>query len=118
MTRDEVNAHCAALPGAEWSDPWGGGHDVWKVGGKMFASMGTMNHGVSFKCADEAGAAMLIELGRAERAPYLPRGGWVMVRWDAMEGSELRRRLTRSYLTVRRSLARRVQAGLGPEPTD
>ncbi len=37
MTRDEINALCATLPGAENSDPWGGGHDAWKVGGKMFA---------------------------------------------------------------------------------
>jgi predicted DNA-binding protein (MmcQ/YjbR family) len=114
--REDVNAHCAGLPGAEVSDPWGGGHDVWKVGGKMFASMGTMNQGVSIKCSDESEAAMLIDLGRAERAPYLTRGGWVLVRWGAMDGDELRARLTRSYLTVRRRLTKRVQAGLGPEP--
>jgi predicted DNA-binding protein (MmcQ/YjbR family) len=116
MTREDVNAHCATLPGAELSDPWGGGHDVWKVGGKMFASMGTMNTGVSIKCADPSEAAMLIDAGRAERAPYLARGGWVLVRWGAMDADELAARLTRSYLTVRRGLTKRVQAGLGPEP--
>lgn len=116
MTRDDVNAHCAALPGSELDDPWGGGHDVWKVGGKMFASMGAMNAGVSIKCADPGEAAMLIEAGRAERAPYLARGGWVLIRWGAIDGDELRARLTRAYLTVRRGLTRRVQATLGPEP--
>jgi predicted DNA-binding protein (MmcQ/YjbR family) len=118
MTREAVNAHCATLPGAELSDPWGGGHDVWKVGDKMFASMGSMNAGVSIKCADPSEAAMLIDLGRAEPAPYLTRGGWVLVRWGAMEADELRARLTRSYLTVRHGLTKRVQAGLGPEPSD
>lgn len=116
MTREGVNAHCATLPGAEVSDPWGGGHDCWKVGGKMFASMGSMNAGVSIKCADPGEAAMLIDAGRAEPAPYLTRGGWVLVRWGAMDADELKARLTRSYLTVRRGLTKRAQAGLGPEP--
>ena len=116
MTRDEINAHCAGLPGAEVSDPWGGGHDCWKVAGKMFASIGVLNEGVSFKCATAGDAAMLIDLGRAQRAPYLPRGGWVFVGWNAMEAGELRERLTLSYLTVRRALSKRMQAALGPEP--
>ena len=42
MSRDLVNAICAGLPGAEVSDPWGGGHDCWKVGGKMFAVTGAV----------------------------------------------------------------------------
>ena len=42
MGRDLVNAICAGFPGAEVSDPWGGGHDAWKVGGKMFACVGVM----------------------------------------------------------------------------
>ena len=116
MTREEVNAHCASLPGAGVSDPWGGGHDCWKVADKMFASMGVKSEGVSLKCASAGDAAMLIDLGRAERAPYLTRGGWVLVRWGTMDEDELRERLTMSYLTVRRSLPKRVQAALGPEP--
>ena len=32
MSRDTVNAICETFPGAELSDPWGGGHDAWKVG--------------------------------------------------------------------------------------
>ena len=82
----------------------------------MFALMGTMNEGVSLKCPSPDDAAMLIELGRAERAPYLTRGGWIFVRWGSMDGDELRTRLTASYLTVRRSLPKRTQATLGPEP--
>ena len=116
MTREEVNTHCAGLPGTDVSDPWGGGHDCWKVAGKMFATIGAMNEGVSFKCASVGDAAMLIDLGRVERAPYLPRGGWVFVRWAAMPDDERRDRLTLSYLTVRRSLPKRTQTALGPEP--
>lgn len=116
MTREEFNDHCATLAGAEFSDPWGGGHDCWKVGGKMFAVVGAMDQGITFKCADAGSAQLLLELGRAERAPYMPRGGWVLVRWGAMDGDELRERLTVSYLTVRRSLPKRVQAALDSEP--
>jgi predicted DNA-binding protein (MmcQ/YjbR family) len=58
MSRAFVNAHCARLPGAEVSDPWGGGHDAWKVGGKLFALVGaTEDHGVSVKCPDVETAA-------------------------------------------------------------
>lgn len=35
-----VNSICRTFPGADVSDPWGGGHDAWKVGGKMFACVG------------------------------------------------------------------------------
>ena len=56
MSRETVNTICATLPGADCSDPWGGGHDAWKVGGKMFASIGVKGDGVAVKCAsiDEA----------------------------------------------------------------
>ena len=46
MTRELVNAICRAFPGAEVSDPWGGGHDAWKVGGKMFACIGAVMPGI------------------------------------------------------------------------
>ncbi len=39
MSRQTVNDICKTFPGSDVSDPWGGGHDAWKVGGKMFASM-------------------------------------------------------------------------------
>ena len=44
MSREYVNSICAELPGAELSDPWGGGHDAWKVGGKMFACVGSVKY--------------------------------------------------------------------------
>lgn len=112
MTRESVNAICAVLPGSELSDPWGGGHCCWKIGGKMYASVGALNAGVSFKCADDDTARMLIELGRFEKAPYLPRGGWVFARWGSIEEDELRERLAASYARVRASLSRRLQASL------
>jgi len=115
MTRDLVNAHCAGLPGAEVSDPWGGGHDAWKVGGKLFALVGTVGDGVSVKCADVETAGLLIEMERAVRAPYLHRS-WVHVRFGAVPDDEIRERLTTSYRIIRAGLPKRAQAALAPAP--
>ena len=113
MTRAFVNAHCVTLPGAERSDPWGGGHDAWKVGGKMFAVVGAMDdHGVSVKCADVETAQLLIDMGRALRAPYLHRS-WVRLPWGAVPEDELRARIDQSYRIIRAGLPKKVQAGLG-----
>jgi predicted DNA-binding protein (MmcQ/YjbR family) len=112
MTRSLVNRHCATLPGAEVSDPWGGGHDAWKVGGKMFAVVGVVDDGVSVKCADTDTAALLIEMGRAVRAPYF-HASWVRLPWS-VEAEEITERLTTSYRIIRAGLPKRVQAALGP----
>ncbi|WP_110030711.1 MmcQ/YjbR family DNA-binding protein [Hoeflea marina] len=112
MSRDAVNRICAALPGSEKSDPWGGGHDCWKVGGKMFAVIGASDdHGVSLKCADTETADLLIEMGRAEKAPYL-HASWVRIRWGGMEEDELAERLRRSYELIRSKLSGKIRAAL------
>ena len=104
MTRAIVNAHAANLPGASHTDPWGGGHDAWKVGGKLFAVVGAMeDHGVDVKCADVETAQLLIEMGRAFHAPYFHKS-WVRVPWGLVDEAELRERITNSYLTIRASL--------------
>ena len=99
MTRDLTNTICAALPGAEVSDPWGGGHDAWKVGGKMFA------------CSVET-AEMLIAAGVAERAAYFHRS-WVYLPEGSAE-EELRHRIVTSYRIVRAGLTKKAQAALAP----
>lgn len=115
MSRSLVNDHCATLPGAERSDPWGGGHDAWKVGNTLFAVVGTMDTGVSVKCRDTETATLLIEVGRAEPAPYFHKS-WVHIPWGMVEDAELRERLETSYGIIRSGLPKRVQAGLAPAP--
>ncbi|QBF31642.1 MmcQ/YjbR family DNA-binding protein [Thalassococcus sp. S3] len=110
MSREFVNKICKALPGAEWSDPWGGGHDAWKVGGKMFACVGMMNDGVSVKTPDIETAQMLIEVGVGEKAPYFHRS-WIRLPWTCDE-TEMRHRLEASYDIVRASLTKKMQASL------
>jgi len=115
MTRAVVNATAAALPGATHSDPWGGGHDAWKVGGKLFAVVGASeNNGLSVKCPDVETAEMLIDLGRAMRAPYFHRS-WVRIPFGHVPDDELRDRITQSYRTIRASLPKKVRGGLGDE---
>ncbi len=110
MSRDFVNSVCRDLPGAEWSDPWGGGHDAWKVGGKMFACIGTANDGVSVKTPDIETAQMLIDAGVGVKAPYFHRS-WVRLPFDA-DKEEMRHRLAASYDLVRASLTKKLQATL------
>jgi predicted DNA-binding protein (MmcQ/YjbR family) len=110
MSRKLVNAICRTFPGAEVSDPWGGGHDAWKVGGKMFACIGAVMPGVSVKTDSVEAAQMLIDAGIGVKAPYFHRS-WVNLPWGTPK-DELRYRLTASYRLVRSSLAKRVQAEL------
>jgi predicted DNA-binding protein (MmcQ/YjbR family) len=112
MDRDAINAFCETLPGAECTDPWGGGHDAWKIGGKMFASMGVANDGVSVKTPDIETAELLIDLGKARKAPYFHKS-WVQIGWNNLPEDEMQDRLRVSYDLVRSKLPKKVQATLG-----
>lgn len=114
MSRTRTHAICAALPGATVSDPWGGGHDAWKVGGKMFACVGALREGTNVKCDSVETAEMLIAAGIAERAAYFHRS-WVYLPED-VAGDELGHRILSSYRIVRGGLTRKAQAALGPLP--
>ncbi|MCK0138892.1 MmcQ/YjbR family DNA-binding protein [Aliiroseovarius sp. F47248L] len=116
MTRKAVNKICEALPGAEWSEPFGPGHDIWKVGGKIFAAMGSVTEGVSVKTPDVETAMMLIEAGVGSKAPYFHRS-WVLLPFDAGQ-DELTHRIHRSYALIRSSLTKKAQATLAPFDPD
>lgn len=105
MSRQAINAICASLPGAQVSDPWGGGHDAWKVGGKMFACIGAITPGVSVKTESIEMAEMLIGMGVGVKAPYFHRS-WINIPFDAAP-DELRHRLHTSYRIVRASLPKK-----------
>ncbi|MGX9353881.1 MmcQ/YjbR family DNA-binding protein [Roseobacteraceae bacterium S113] len=121
MSRDHVNTYCATLPGAELEDPWGGGHDAWKIGGKMFTCIGMDGVGVSVKTESIDQAQFLIDMGRAEKAPYFHRS-WVRVRFDALADGdvsrdELEERIRTSFAIVRSGLTKKAQAALPPFET-
>ena len=110
--RQTVDAICTPLPGAEKSDPWGGGHDAWKVGGKMFACIGSMEPGISVKTKDIETATMLIDAGVGRKAPYFHRS-WIRLDEDA-PADELKHRIVTSYDIVRAGLTKKFQATLAP----
>jgi predicted DNA-binding protein (MmcQ/YjbR family) len=110
MSREFVNSYCATLPGTEVSDPWGGGHDAWKVGGKMFASVGAITPAVAVKTAGVEVADMLIEAGIAQRAKYM-HASWIQLPWGTSE-DELRVRILDSYKIIRSGLSKKLRASL------
>ena len=112
--RDLVTQTCAPLPGAEKSDPWGGGHDAWKVGSKMFACIGATLPGVAVKTADIETASMLVDAGVGQRAPYFHKS-WVLLP-ETTDPEELHHRLVTSYDIVRKGLTKKFQATLAPRP--
>ena len=116
MSRALINATCATYPGAEKSDPWGGGHDAWKVGGKMFACVGSVGDGVSVKTPDIETAQLLIEMGRATRAPYFHKS-WVRIPWGMVDDAEMAERLGTSYDIVRAGLTKKLQNTLAERQT-
>ena len=108
--RKRVESICAPLPGAEVSDPWGMGHEAWKVGEKIFACSGVSRTGVTVKTRDTETAGMLIEAGIGTQAPYFHKS-WILLLEDVAD-DELRHRLVTSYDLVRAGLSRKVRATL------
>ncbi|MEM1371295.1 MAG: MmcQ/YjbR family DNA-binding protein [Pseudomonadota bacterium] len=108
--RDTIDAICAQFPGAVKSDPWGGEHDAWKVGGKMFACIGSVTKGISVKTDSIETAEMLIETGVGTKAPYFHKS-WILLPENA-DQDELQHRLETSYDIVRAGLTKKAQAAL------
>ena len=80
----------------------------------MFASVGTMDTGVSVKTPDIETAQMLIETDVGEKAKYFHRS-WVHLPWGTPE-DEMRYRIEASYGIVRKGLTKKMQASLQPYP--
>jgi predicted DNA-binding protein (MmcQ/YjbR family) len=110
--RDFVNGFCAGLPGAVVTQPFGPDHDCLKVGARMFAIIGQMGDGVSVKTDHVDTARLLIETGRAIRAPYL-HASWARIPFGRVPDEEIRDRIATSYRLIRAGLPKKVQAGLG-----
>jgi predicted DNA-binding protein (MmcQ/YjbR family) len=110
MSKEAINGICGGFPGAERSEPFGPGIDVWKVGGKIFACIGGATPGAAVKTDSVETAEMLISAGVGTKAPYFHRS-WVLLPYDA-DADELRHRITASYSLIRGSLTKAAQATL------
>jgi predicted DNA-binding protein (MmcQ/YjbR family) len=108
---EAFDAAARALPGVTMDVQWGG-ESVYKVGGKMFAVMGTQG-GCSFKVSDIAFEA-LTEAGIARPAPYLARAKWVRLDdLDAQDDAEIADWLTSAHALVAAKLTRLKRRELG-----
>jgi predicted DNA-binding protein (MmcQ/YjbR family) len=111
MTRAALDKFCRSLPAATMMIQWGD-HQVYKVGGKMFAVIGS-GGSVSFKANDVA-FEMLVEPGVARPSPYMARAKWLYVDdAKAFPKGELRQYLAESHALVTKKLTRKAQRELG-----
>jgi predicted DNA-binding protein (MmcQ/YjbR family) len=112
MDRKGVKRVCLALKGVTLDHPWGDEHDVYKVGGKMFAMIGSQG-GLSLKVSGIA-FEVLTETGRARPAPYLARAQWVHLDdpsdWPK---DELVAQLRSAHSLIAAKLPKKVRTELG-----
>lgn len=108
-THETVARTALGLPAATHVVQWGG-HDVYKVGGKVFAICG--DEAVSFKVT-EIGFVALTEGGPARQAPYLAKGQWVSVNLADVDEADLADWIATSHGLIAAKLTRAVLAELG-----
>jgi predicted DNA-binding protein (MmcQ/YjbR family) len=109
MTRELIDAICAALPGSTRSKPEE--HDSWRVGDKMYVQFSSDVAAMSVKCPDMETANMLIEAGAALRAPYF-HGSWVRLMFDGLEDEVANHRLRVAYDTIAAKLPKKIREAL------
>jgi predicted DNA-binding protein (MmcQ/YjbR family) len=110
MTWDELLAYCLAKPGAWQDEPWEG-DVVAKVGGKIFAFLGSAGNSVGLKC----GASREVADEWLRRYPddasvmaYIGRSGWNTLRFGgAIDDEELLEAVDASYHAVVSKLPKR-----------
>ena len=89
---------CSAKPGAVEDHPWG--ETVFKVGGKVFAFLGTPDHGgVGVKVAPDQ-IEGLLALPYVERSPYIGRFGWLAISITDNDALELAQELVNASYEI------------------
>ena len=117
MTRNQINAYCAALPQTTYVIQWGGS-DVWKVGGKLFAVIGMggeRDNAVTFK-ASQLAFEVLSDMPGLRPAPYLASRGlkWIQHHDEpGLPDDSLCDHIRASYDMVVAGLTRKKRADLG-----
>jgi predicted DNA-binding protein (MmcQ/YjbR family) len=111
MTRVALEKFCRSLRGATMSVQWGD-HQVYKVGGKMFAV--TSARGTASFKANDVAFEILTQTGMARPSPYMARAQWVYVD-DVTDfpAKELRQYIAQSHALVAKKLTRKAQRELG-----
>ncbi len=110
MRHEDLVAYCLAKPGAVPDEPWEGDL-VAKVGGKIFAFLGSGGLGV--KCgrdADEAAELRQRFPDSVTRSAYIGQHGWNRIELDgAIDDDELRELVDVSYEMIVAKLPKRLR---------
>jgi predicted DNA-binding protein (MmcQ/YjbR family) len=96
MDVESIRSYCLSFPQATENLQWG--DDLcFKIGGKIFVTLGLDNRHMCFKCVPEK-FAELVELEHIRPAPYVGRYKWVMLnRLDALRDEELQELIQHSF---------------------
>lgn len=96
MDVESIRSYCLSFPQATENLQWG--DDLcFKIGGKIFVTLGLDHRCMCFKCVPEK-FAELVEPEHIRPAPYVGRYKWVMLnRLDALRDDELQELIQQSF---------------------
>jgi predicted DNA-binding protein (MmcQ/YjbR family) len=115
MTRDDVLAYCADLPGATEDYPFGDGVAVFKVGGRMFAlvSLEGSPGSVNLKCDPELALHWRARYAAVRPGYHANKRHWNTVDLDGtLDDGELPEMIDHSYQLIVDRLPRAERARL------
>jgi predicted DNA-binding protein (MmcQ/YjbR family) len=99
MDVESIRGYCLSFPQATENLQWGD-ELCFKIGGKIFVTLGLDNRRMCFKCVPEK-FAELVEQEDIRPAPYVGRYKWVMLnRLDALRDDELQELIQQSFEMV------------------
>jgi len=117
VTYKDVEKFLKSLKHTTMVVQWGD-HQVYKIGGKVFAVVGghgDAEPGLTFK-AGEASFEILTKQKGIIQAPYMARNQWVKLeKLSALKDSELKAYLERSYHMIAAGLTKKMRVSLGFE---
>jgi predicted DNA-binding protein (MmcQ/YjbR family) len=120
MTAAQLEALCGHWPGVTRDIKWGNDL-VFSVGGKMFVvtpADGSEGGRLSFKVEDDRFLELTDQPGIIA-APYMARARWISVTEPLrFPAAELEALIRTAYALVRAKLTKKLQAELGPWPTE
>jgi predicted DNA-binding protein (MmcQ/YjbR family) len=95
MDVGSIRSYCLSFPPATENLQWG--DDLcFKIGGKIFLTLGLDNRRMGFKCVAEKFAELVEQEHIFRPAPYVGRYKWVMLnRLDVLRDSELQELIER-----------------------
>ena len=99
MDVEAIRSYCLSFPQATENLQWG--DDLcFKIGGKIFVTLGLDHRRMCFKCLPDK-FAELVEQEHIRPAPYVGRYKWVMLnRLDALRDDELQELIQQSFEMV------------------